>query len=71
MNKIINNFFRQIYARIALKYPGFTYRACGSLSFTKMVQHILMMQHIHDAAYSDSQKLAKTTISDKILKDRT
>ena len=45
MNKIIKNFFRQIYARIALKYPGLTYRACGSLSFTKMVQHILMMQH--------------------------
>ena len=68
-----------------LKYPEFTYSACGK--FTKHRERIQKfretdtLKHLyrneldkacfaHDAAYSDSKDLAKRTISDTILKDR-
>ena len=66
-----------------LKQPGFTYCACGPLTKhcerIKKFRETGNLKHLyrneldkacftHDAAYSDSKDLAKTTISDKILK---
>ena len=71
--------------RLHLKQPGFTYSACGPFSkhreriqkFRKTgnLEHLYRNEvdktcFAHDAAYSDSKDLAKTTISGKILKDR-
>ena len=68
-----------------LKQPGFTYSACGPFTKhreriqtfreTGNLKHVYRNELVkvcfaHDAAYSDSEDLAKTTISDKILKDR-
>ena len=67
------------------KQPGFTYSACGP--FTKHPKRIQKLREtgnlkylyrnelgkacFADAAYSDSKDLAKRTISDKNLKERT
>ena len=68
-----------------LKQPGFTYSACGPFTKhreriqkfreTGNLKHLYRNEldkacFAHDAAYSDSKDLAKTTISGKILKDR-
>ena len=68
-----------------LKQPGFTYSACGPFpkhregiqKFSKAgnLKHWYRIKldeacFAHDAADSASKDLAKTTISDKILKDR-
>ena len=61
MNKIINKFLLtgdKVMSKLLLNQPGFTFRACG------------LFDGLYDAAQSDSKDLAKTTISDKILKDR-
>ena len=77
--------WRQMYTRIALKHPEFTYSACGP--FTKHCERIQNFRETsnskylyrnasekvcfaHDAAYSNIKYLAKGTISDQILKDR-
>ena len=85
MKKIINKFLLtgdKFMPEFHLKSPGFTYRSCGS--FTKHRERIQKfkeagsLKHLyrneldkacfaHDAAYL---YLAKTTISDKILKDK-
>ena len=67
-----------------LKHPGYTYSACGPLvKHCERIQKFRetgSLKHLYrnelegcfadDAAYSDSKDLAKTTISDEILKDR-
>ena len=68
-----------------LKQPGFTYSVCGpfaenvernqKLWQTGNLKHLYRSELdeaclAHDAIYSDSDDLAKTTISEKILKDR-
>ena len=68
-----------------LKQPGFTYGACESFAkHCKRIQNFRetgnlkylyrneldRTRFVHDAAYSDSEDLAKITISDKILKER-
>ena len=68
-----------------LKQQGFTYSACGPFTkHREWIQEFRQtgnLKHLyrneldkacfaHDAAYSDSKDLAKTTISGKILKDR-
>ena len=61
-----------------LKHPGFTYSACRPFTKDQKVREKGNLKHeldkacfTHDAAYSDSKDLAKRTISNKILKDRT
>ena len=69
-----------------LKQAGFTYTACGPFTkhrgrlkkFRKTghLKHLYKNEldkacFAHNAAYSDSKDLAKRTISDKSLKDRT
>ena len=69
-----------------LKQTGFTYSACGPFTkHREKIQKFREagnLKHLyrneleeawfaHDAAYSDSKDLAKRTISDKFLKDRT
>ena len=69
-----------------LKQPGFTYSACGLFTKhrerikkfreTGGLKHLYRTEldkafFAHDAAYFDSKDLAKRTISDKSLKDRT
>ena len=87
MNKIINNFFLTGFiSELHLKQPGFTYIACGpftkhrkrSWKFreTRNLKYLYRNEldkacFAHDAAYSNNKDLAKRTISDKILKDRT
>ena len=68
-----------------LKQPEFTYSACGSFTKhreriqkfreTGNLKHLYRNEldkglFAHNAAYSHSKYLPKTTISDKILKDR-
>ena len=68
-----------------LKQPGFTHSACEPFTKhrertqkfreTGNLKHFIKNElykpcFTHDAAYSDSQDLAKITISDTILKDR-
>ena len=68
-----------------LKQPGFTYSACRPFTkhrerIQKFKETDNLKSYIktkldktcfaHDAAYSDSNDLAKRTISDKIFKDR-
>ena len=70
MNKIINKFLftgNKFMPQLHLKQPGFTYSACGS--FIK--HHERIQNDAHDAAYFDSNNLAKRTIPEKILRDRT
>ena len=69
-----------------LKQPGFTYSGCRPFTkHRERIQNfrgIGYLKHFyineldracfsHNAAYFDSKDLAKRTISDKILKDRT
>ena len=69
-----------------LKQPGFTYSTCGTFAeHREIIQRFkekANLKHLyrneldkasfaHDAANSDSKDLAKRTISDKIVKDRT
>ena len=69
-----------------LKQPGFTYSACGPFTKhheriqkfreTGNLKHLYRNEldkacFTYDAACSDSKDLAKRTISDKILRDRT
>ena len=70
-----------------LKQPGFTYSVCGPFTKhreriqkfreTGNLKHYLYWNQLnkacfaHDTAYSNSKDLAKRTISDTILKDRT
>ena len=69
-----------------LKQTGFTYSACGPFTkHREKIQKFREagnLKHLyrneleeawfaHDATYSDSKDLAKRTISDKFLKDRT
>ena len=69
-----------------LKPPKITYSACGSFTThrerTQNFRETGNLKHLcrneidkacfaHDAAYSDSKDLAKRTISNKILKDRS
>ena len=71
--------------QLHLKQPGFTYSACGPFTkhcqriqkFRESddLKHLYQNKldkacFVHDAGYSDSKDLAKSTISDKILKDR-
>ena len=68
-----------------LKQPGFTYSVCGPFAENvERIQKFWQagnLKHLyrseldeaclaHDAIYSDSDDLAKTAISEKILKDR-
>ena len=68
-----------------LKLPEFTYSACESFTKdreriqkfreTGKLKHLYRNEldkacFAHDAVYSDSKDLAKSTISDKTLKDR-
>ena len=68
-----------------LRQPGFNYSAYGPFTKhheriqkfreTDNLKHLYRNKldkacFVHDAAYSDSNDLAKRTISDKILKDR-
>ena len=68
-----------------LKQPGFTYSVCGPFAENvERIQKLWQtgnLKHLyrseldeaclaHDAIYSDSDDLAKTAISEKILKDR-
>ena len=70
---------------LLLRLPGFTYSACGQFTeHRERIQKLKKngdLNYIykneldkpcfaHDAAYSDSEDLAKRTISEKILKDR-
>ena len=72
-------------SELHLKQPGFTYSACGPFNKhreriqtfreTGNLKHLYRTKsdrtcYAHDSAYSDSNDLAKRTISDKILKDR-
>ena len=69
-----------------LKQPGFTYSACGPFTkYHEGIQKVREagnLKHLyrneldktcfsHDGAYSRCKDLAKRTISDKILKDRS
>ena len=69
-----------------LKQPGFTYSACGPITNHReriqkfreagnlkqlYINELEKACFAHDAAYSNSKDLAKRTISDKILKDRS
>ena len=71
--------------KLNFKQSGFTYSACRPFTKhrerirkfreTDNLKHLYRNEldkacFAHDAAYSDSKDLAKTTISDKILKDR-
>ena len=73
-------------SELHLKQPGFTYSACGPFTkHRERIQKFREMgnlKHLHRneldkacfahyAVYSDSKDLAKRTISDKILKDRS
>ena len=75
----------KVMPELHLKQPGFTYSACGPFTkhckripkFRKTgnLKYIYKNEldkacFAHDAAYSDSNDLAKRTISDKILKNR-
>ena len=68
-----------------LKQTGFNYSACGPFTkYCKRIQKFKEAGNLkylyrnelgkacfaHDAAYSDSKDLVKSTISDKILKER-
>ena len=68
-----------------LKQQGFTYSACGlftkhreriqKFKETGNLKHLYRNESdkacfAHDPDYSDSKDLAKSTVSDKILKDR-
>ena len=68
-----------------LRHPGFTYNACGPFTKhrerIKKFKQTGNLKHLyrneldnayfaHNIAYSDSNDLAKRTISDKVLKDR-
>ena len=82
INKLLlagDNFMPEIH----LRQPQFTYNACGL--FTKHEQRIQKFREtgdtnyiykneldkaFHDAAYSDSKDLTKSTIADKILKNK-
>ena len=70
---------------IHLRQPQFTYRACGPFTKheqriqkfkeTGDTNYIYMNEldkacFTHDAAYSDSKDLTKTTVADKILKNK-
>ena len=70
---------------LLLRLPGFTYSACGQFTeHRERIQKLKKngdLNYIykneldkpcfaHDAAYFDSEDLAKRTISEKILKDR-
>ena len=71
-------------SELHLKQPEFTYSSCGSLNKRERIQKFREKENLkhfyrneldkacfaHDAAYSDSEDLAKRTILDKILKDR-
>ena len=85
MNKIINKFLitgNKFMPELHLKQPGFTSSARGSFAkHHETVKKTGYLKHLykneldkacfaHDAAYSDSNDLAKRTISDKILKNR-
>ena len=65
--------------------PGFTYIACGPFTkHCQRIQKFKETDHLnyiyknelerasfaHDAAYANSKDLARTTVSDKILKNR-
>ena len=72
--------------KLHLRQPGFTQRTCGLVTKhresiqkfreTGDLKHIYQNElertsFDYDAAYFDSKALAKKTISDKILKDRS
>ena len=72
--------------KLHLRQPRFTYSACGPFSkhreMIKKFKETGDLNYIyetelnkacfaHDAAYADSENLAKGTVSDKILKDGT
>ena len=72
-------------AKLHLKQPGRTYSACWSFTkhweSIQKLRKISNLKHLyknelnkacfaHDAAYSNSNDLAKRIISDKILKDK-
>ena len=75
----------KVMPELHLKQPGFTYSACGPFTkHCKRIHKFRKTGNLkylhkneldkacfaHDAAYSDSNDLAKRTISDKILKNR-
>ena len=77
--------WRQVYAKIHLRQPGFTYSACGAIikhcKRIKKLKETGDLKYIyenelgksrfaHDAAYADSKDLIQRTVSDKVLKDR-
>ena len=72
--------------KLHLRQPRFTYSACGLFTkhceMIKKFKETGDLNYIyeaelnkacfaHDAAYADSENLAKGTVSDKILKDGT
>ena len=61
-------------AELHLRQPGFTYSGCGPFKHfreTGNLKHELNKAcFAHDAVCSDSEDLAKRTVSDKVLKDR-
>ena len=84
INKFLLTGFKFI-PELHLKQPGFTYSACGPFTKhceriqkfreTDNLKHLYRNESgkacfAHDATYSDSKDLVKTTISDNILKDR-
>ena len=77
--------WRQVYAKIHLRQPGFTYSACGAIikhcKRIKKLKETGDLKYIyenelgksrfaHDAPYADSKDLIQRTVSDKVLKDR-
>ena len=87
MNKIVNRLLAgdKFMIKLHLRRLGSTYIPCGL--FAKDLERIKKFQRnrqfrflkelldkacfAHDAAYSDSKDLAKGTISDKTLKDKS
>ena len=78
MNNIINKFLLagdKFMPEMHLRQPQFIYSACQKFKETGDTNYIYKNEldkacFAHDAAYSDSKDLTKTTVADKILRDK-
>ena len=74
MNNLINKFLlagNKFMTETHLRWPGFTYSACGP--FTKCKEKIQKFKACfqHDIAYGDFKDLPRRTTSDEVLRDKT
>ena len=85
MNEFVNKFLLAGMSEMRLKQPGFTYRACGTVTknngrMEKFMQtentNFIYKNELdkacfqHDRAYGKSKYLAKRTQTDKVLRDQ-